>query len=149
MVQGVDAPTAGRGVRRGVPGRSGVRRTAQWSLSLLSRLAADTGALYGTVTVEETMPAVFVLDVGWVFCCLSFVAHALTDAVPDLLPALRAATTRHGRSNENSAQLRVPGDGGTRVTRRGGAERQHKAATPQGVAALFRVEVLVTDSHAT
>ena len=67
------------------------RRTAQWSLSLLSRMAADTGALYGTVTVEESMPAAAELAAGAELTGTPFVARALSDAVPDLLPALRAA----------------------------------------------------------
>jgi hypothetical protein len=32
------------------------RRTTEWSVALLSRAAAHARALYGTVTVEETMP---------------------------------------------------------------------------------------------
>jgi hypothetical protein len=66
------------------------RRTAQWSLSLLSALAADTGALYGTVTIEETMQAPAELAAGAELTGTPFVAHALTNAIPDLLPALRA-----------------------------------------------------------
>jgi hypothetical protein len=67
------------------------RRTAEWSLALLSRMAADTGALYGTVTVEESMPTAAGLATGAELTGTPLVARALTDAAPDLLPALRAA----------------------------------------------------------
>jgi hypothetical protein len=54
-------------------------------------MAADTGALYGTVTVEEPMPTAAELAAGAELTGTPFVARALTDAAPDLLPALRAA----------------------------------------------------------
>lgn len=66
------------------------RRSTDWSLALLSRMAAaDTGALYGTVTVEEPMPAAAELAAGAELTGTPFVARTLTDAAPDLLPALR------------------------------------------------------------
>jgi hypothetical protein len=57
-------------------------RSAEWSLALLSRLAGDTGALYGTVTVEESMPSPTDLLHGMELTGTPFVARALTDSAP-------------------------------------------------------------------
>jgi hypothetical protein len=65
------------------------RRTARWSLDLLERMASDTGALYGTVTVEGAMPTPAQLATGAELRGTPFVARTLTDAAPELLPALR------------------------------------------------------------
>lgn len=64
-------------------------RSARWSLALLAQMATNTGALYGTVTVEETMPSPADLANGAGLTGTPFVARRLTDSAPGLLPALR------------------------------------------------------------
>jgi hypothetical protein len=66
------------------------RRTATWSLDLLGRMAAGTGALYGTVTVEQPMPTPALLVSGAELSGTPFITRRLMDAVPDLVPALAA-----------------------------------------------------------
>lgn len=73
------------------PDEAAARRTAGWSVALLSRMVADTGALYGTVTVEEPMPTPAQLASGAELTGTVLVSLRLTDAVPDLVPAMAAA----------------------------------------------------------
>jgi hypothetical protein len=71
------------------------RHTARWSMDLLARTAADTGALYGTVAVEQPMRTPAALAAGGELAGLPFVGRALTDAVSELLPALRNTLWDH------------------------------------------------------
>src|SRR3954469_23903693 len=98
---------------------------------MLSQMTADTGALYGPMTLEESMPNPAQLAAGAELTGTPVMATWLTDAAQALLPALRAAprtprrpTCRQARCSpalHRSALMAPAASGPTTPTTRGRA----------------------------